>query len=261
MGKMTWGWIVVAGLGVLLLLFSWQQGEVEELRQKIALLEAEVSELTAKVDVADRRQAPTEHTPVVRRPAMTPSGTATPEEDSRGEPDEPSSRGIPSEVQGLARARRLGGDNPERQVQLRAIVDALEEEDSPLRGEFRKLVRKEQDAIWDEFRERRQAAWEKRTNERLEKLATSASLTSEQVDALYATMTAARDRIGEVFRGARESQNFDKAHDEAARIRTEADAEARQLLNEDQYKAYEEMQKEQRRDRRRRHREMRPPEP
>lgn len=126
----------------------------------------------------------------------------------------------------------------ERPAELLAL---LESDDPVVRERMRKLVAEQEQALRDEERVRRQAAWEERTSKRLDELAKQVSLTPQQVDALFAILTASRDKIGEAFRAARESHDFGQAEEQIEQYEKEADEEARGLLDAKQYEAYEAM--------------------
>ncbi|MDD9944821.1 MAG: hypothetical protein OXU20_27515 [Myxococcales bacterium] len=250
----------VALLGTLVTVLSWQRGELVAVRQQLGVLESEVADLRARVEAGERPvpAPPAPASPPVRAPAPAPGPVAAPSSvGSMGRAD-------PREAGPLRRLLRAQPDDVAVDFSrdaVASVVAALETDQSPVRNRFRKLVRDEQNAIWEERRARRQARWERRTSERLERLAEEADLTQAQVDALYGSMTAARDRIGEAFREARKENRFEDAHDQASSIRAEADAEARQWLDADQYEAYRQMREEQAQERRSRHRRFMDPPP
>jgi hypothetical protein len=126
----------------------------------------------------------------------------------------------------------------EQPIELLAL---LESDDPVVQERMRKLVAEQEQALRDEERGRRQAAWEERTSKRLDELANQVSLTPQQVDALFAIMTASRDKIGETFRAARETHDFGQAEDQIEQHEKQADDEARGLLDAKQYEAYEAM--------------------
>jgi hypothetical protein len=128
-----------------------------------------------------------------------------------------------------------------------ALLDVLSTDDPELRQGFRNLVREEQAVLRDEQRERRQTQWEEQTSTRLATFRRDNGLTQDQEDGLFALLTAARDRTGELFRGARESDAPPSRVEVRARmdaIRKETDGEVRELLDARQFDAFQKLQEE-----------------
>jgi len=141
-----------------------------------------------------------------------------------------------------------GGDPNSARVPAGAppadLLSLLESEDPVVQERMRRLVAEQEQVLRDEERGKRQAAWEERTTRRLDELAKQVSLTPQQVDGLFAILTASRDRIGETFRAARESHDFGQAEQQIEQFEKQADDEARGLLNGKQFEAYEAMRAE-----------------
>lgn len=227
--------VVLSGtLGLLLWLHSLlddQRSEVERLQARIETLERKVREGGA----APAWQAPIKATANAgAQPTRAPAARI--------------------EVDEALRARLLAAPDrsgqapsePAREVRD-ALLDVLSTEDPELREGFRNLVREEQAALRDERREARQTRWEERTSERIATLAQEHGLSRSQQDALFAILTAARDAISETFREAREADAPPAREEMRAKIdaaRTRADDEARELLDGEQFKAYEAMRDE-----------------
>jgi len=246
MGKPGYILLVAAGVAGVLALWQWQQSDIEALTRRVDTLEGELSELSARTEgihpgVTGPQLIPGPGRNAASRAADGQAATST----SATAPAPPAKAPLP-----------LLGQSGERALQ--AVLAALESERPEIQDKVREVVRAQQEALWEERRERRQAMWEQRQTERLEKLAADVNLSQQQVDALFAILTASRDRVGELFRQARESQSFEGVHEQAERVRQEADGEAKALLDDRQYEAYEAMRQEQRDRRRQQHR---PPPP
>lgn len=250
MNKAGYGLAAVGAIG-LLAAFQWQQGQIETLQRRVDTLEGELAEFdipTLGVHPDDRTTLPS-RAPAAARVAGGQDGPVAAHLPTAARP---TTEGAP----GQAPQPRYSDDQA-----MRAVVAALESDRPEIQEKVREVVRAQQEALWDERRERRQVMWEQRENARLERLATEANLSQSQVDALFAILTASRDRVGEMFRDARQNQSFEGVHERAEEIRKQADAEAQELLDEQQYKAYQSMREEQRESRRREHRPPPPPPP
>lgn len=127
-----------------------------------------------------------------------------------------------------------------------ALVEALSSEDPAVRARVRELVDELAAERRDERRERRQERWEERTLERIDLLAERVSLTRNEQDALYAILATMRDRTGELLREGRQSGEPGRVRDRVRQVREEANAEVRQLLDDEQYAAYEQLRVEDR---------------
>jgi len=157
-------------------------------------------------------------------------------------------------------AARVGGDRTlersKRTAGLRdALVEVLEAQDPELQDRLRAVVKDQRELERDSRREKRQTRWEEDTLSRLGTLSQQVGLDQSQQDSLFAILSRARDLTGEAFRAAREDHSFGEAREKASSLRQEADGEARELLSDKQYAAYEQMRDEEmdRRGTRRRH--------
>lgn len=129
--------------------------------------------------------------------------------------------------------------------QLRsALVDMLDSDDPDLQTRLRAVVRDQRELERDARRAKRQTRWEEDTLGRLAMLSDQVGLDQIQQDTLFSILSRARDLTGEAFREAREDHSFGDAREKAARFRKEADDEARELLSDGQFGAYETMRNE-----------------
>lgn len=143
----------------------------------------------------------------------------------------------PAQVRGGTIGEVLG--RPSAPPALReAVAEVLASDDPALAARLREVVRAQVDARRDEVREARQARWEERTLSALSEMGTELGLDRSQQDAVFAVLARNRDRTGEAFRTARQDHSFGEARKLAATHRQEADAEARALLDDDQYDGY-----------------------
>jgi hypothetical protein len=217
-----------------------QQTEIDELAAKLEQLQAAAPPLEEDDGIAPSTvQALAGHRPARMGEAEAAAGSgarvaAVELEAPAGEPAHWTKRSPEAVHDELLRI--LDSDNPEVRGRVREMVEAAEE------------------SLRDERRERRQERWEARSLERLAQLGHDVSLTQHQQDALFAILTVARDRAAEAFRAGREKGDFEQAREQARKARDEANAEARELLDDKQYKAFADMLEEERPGGRRRQR-------
>ncbi len=124
------------------------------------------------------------------------------------------------------------------------VLGTLESEDPAVQERVRKVMRRELSALRQERRESRWSKRQERATKRFEAMASRANLTQDQVETLEPAMLEERDQIRTIFRDARQNQEFGKAREKVTAVRAETDAEARETLDEDQYKEYEKMRAE-----------------
>lgn len=227
-------------LGALLLgggfFHAWQeQSERQRLERRIEALQAKLDALNdALQDTTPGWHPAAPGDPLARAQGSVSAGAGT--APKVGAPPAALERAAPGGVPNSAQVPA----GP-RQAELLAL---LESNDPVVQERMRKLVADQEQVLRDEERGRRQAAWEERTTKQLDDLAKQVSLTPQQVDALFAILTASHDRIGETFRAARESHDFGQAEQQIEQHEKQADDEARGLLDPKQYEAYEAMREE-----------------
>jgi hypothetical protein len=224
-------------LGVLLLgagfFHVWrEQAEQERLERRVEALQAKVDALNGEM-----QEGAAPDSPVGLGAAPRAAGAAAASEPpATAEPM--GARAMTAMPMGEGPVDRAA---PGTQAQLLAV---LESDDPVIQERMRKLIADQEVALRDQERERRQAAWEERTSSRLEELSRQVSLTPQQVDALFAILTASHDKVGESFRAARETHDFGQAEQQIEQHEKQADEEARGLLDSKQYEAYQTMRAE-----------------
>ena len=93
-------------------------------------------------------------------------------------------------------------------------------------------------------RERRRAAWDARTRERLTERFAATPLSEEQRESTLLALRVERESIGELFRAARDGGGFDQVRKKIGELRAKTDEEVRGLLPEEKYAPYAEMRSE-----------------
>lgn len=129
-------------------------------------------------------------------------------------------------------------------VQSATVLDTLESENPAVQQRVRDVMRRELQALRKERREERWSQRRERASKRFEDMATRASLTDDQVEALEPRLLEEREQIRTIFREARKEQNFDQVRSKIEALRTKTDGEVRASLDEDQYKEYAKMREE-----------------
>lgn len=124
------------------------------------------------------------------------------------------------------------------------VLDTLESENPAVQARVRDVMRRELTALRQERRESRWSKRQERATKRFEQMAERANLTQDQVEVLEPALLEERDKIRTIFRDARQNQEFGKAREKVQEVRKQTDAEARESLDEDQYKEYEKMREE-----------------
>jgi len=235
--KIAFG-LLAAGLLGLFARGQWQQGELERLSGEVAALKQLGPEIEDAVGV-----------PFVAQHVAGQAPTTAPDLPGvRHQPAEAAAAGSEGRVvEALSDKRTERPVAPAVQATRDQLMEVLESDDPQVRERVQALVDEVNEARRDERREQRQQRWETRTASRLETLAKQVSLSQQQQDALFAIMTAARDRAAEAFRSARESGgDFEAAREEAMKARKTAQAEASELLDERQMQAFDAMLDEER---------------
>ncbi|MDH5672426.1 MAG: hypothetical protein OEZ06_09780 [Myxococcales bacterium] len=222
----------------------WLGGQLVDQRDQLSRIEKRVTNLETEIEGVWDSPAPAPAAFLPRTARAAAPATAPIAEDARQQ-DAASTFG--RRTPGAA----LDDQAPGGSVHLvrEALVEVLSTEDPELREGFRQLLREEQAVMRDERRERRQTRWEQRTSERLANFGSEHGLSQGQQDALFALLTATRDRAGEAFRQAREGDQPPSRGQLRAQMQTlrrEADDEARGLLDDKQFEAYQQMVQEER---------------
>lgn len=97
------------------------------------------------------------------------------------------------------------------------------------------------DIVADERQRQRTQRSERRTRRAMERLADAGGLNDEQQTAITALWDTERERIGPLFTEARSGErDFDEVIKDVQAIRDETDTEARSVLADTQFEAYEE---------------------
>jgi hypothetical protein len=115
--------------------------------------------------------------------------------------------------------------------------------DEGLREQVRSVLEEQREEDRQRWEERRSERFERRTEETIEAIAAVGSgLSSEQRETLAKRFAAEREQMQAIFRDAREDERprFE-IRDEVRKIREATDTELRDLLDADQFAAYEEL--------------------
>jgi len=120
------------------------------------------------------------------------------------------------------------------------FAEAVAQEDSAVRREMTQIVRDEFANMRGEWREMRRARHEARDGERLEKFAESADLDDEQVNQMSDLLAQERERVGELFRAARETYDFRGAREKVRELKGETDRTMGDVLDEKQLELWKE---------------------
>ncbi|HCP48560.1 MAG TPA: hypothetical protein DIU15_21155 [Deltaproteobacteria bacterium] len=118
------------------------------------------------------------------------------------------------------------------------VIDALDSDDPDIRQRLGSLVRDEMEEQREQRREERREKRRQRMEAMLEELAEQHQFTDSQYQGLSDLISEERDEISELFRAAREDHSFGQARERAQEIREETEAEAQNILNEEQYAAW-----------------------
>lgn len=235
-GQAVGRWLAALALAAVLAGGGWLVSELRAQRAALAALRAQVAALA----VTQQEFAPD--------PAWA-GGTTTAPSTTAAAPTRQApgwlAQGAPAPAQGAT------GGAAERVREVRdtpalreALVELLDSDDPKVKEKLQQAVQAQEEARRDEMRDARAARWEERTVSRISELAGKVQLDQGQQDALYAILARNRDRAGEAFRAAREDRSFGEAREKVQAFRTEADAEARELLSDTQYEAYVKMRDE-----------------
>jgi hypothetical protein len=125
-----------------------------------------------------------------------------------------------------------------------AVLSLLESERPVLREKLRAAVAEQRDALDQEQQEQRRERWIARIEARLAEPTGAAALTAAQRQTILDLIVANRDQITDLMRSADSSADFTAARGTIRQLRTETDAKIRELLNDAQYKAYKESQRD-----------------
>ncbi|MDH5672668.1 MAG: hypothetical protein OEZ06_10995 [Myxococcales bacterium] len=223
---------------------AWLGGQLSDQRDQLSRMEKRVANLETEIEEVWDAPAPTPPAPLPRL-ARAAAPAASPTVEGATEEDAPSA--FRQRTPGTALDDEAAGGSVH--VVREALLDVLSTEDPQVREGFRQLMREEQAVMRDELREQRKTRWEQRTGERLASFGSEHGLTQAQQDALFALLTAARDRSSELFRQAREGEeppSRGQLREQMQALRREAENEAREVLDDKQFEAYQQMIQEER---------------
>ena len=111
--------------------------------------------------------------------------------------------------------------------------ELTEEVDSPV---FDSAVR---DIVAEERQREREERWRRFTERALSELTEATGLDSERQTAIAALWDTEREKLTPLIQSARSGEaSFDEVREEIQKVREESDAEARKVLNDEEYESY-----------------------
>lgn len=119
-----------------------------------------------------------------------------------------------------------------------AVLNLLDSDRPELRDKIRAVVDEQREAADHAQQEQRRERWIARTEARLAELSGPGALTAAQRQAVLDVMLANRDQIFDVMRNAQTGESFTAARSKVQQLRADTETRIRELLNEEQYKAY-----------------------
>jgi hypothetical protein len=125
-----------------------------------------------------------------------------------------------------------------------AVMEALESYNPQIRDRLRAVIQEEQERLREQVRQERRERWDARARERLTELADQVHLSSHQLDSLNGWLSNERDQVFDVLRQARQDHSFAEAGEKVETIRRQTDEQARDLLDDAQFNAYQTMREE-----------------
>ena len=200
---------------------AWSQS------QTISTLEEHVAQVTARVDA--------------RRPAATPQqGVATEE---AGRPTAGTSE--PGAATDAPVVARLVPTTPNDVAEVTPTPSAeFNAADPEVRGQLREVIAEEQEILREERWQKRNDRREERLVQRVAALADKTGMDSTTTTRLSDLLVVEQAEASELFRQAREDFSWDEAREKVTSLRAETDEKAKALLEESEYKEYEEMRTE-----------------
>lgn len=135
-------------------------------------------------------------------------------------------------------------------IQLRAGAPAafgggdetLELDDPEVADSVREIVAEEREREREQEMERRRTRAQERMNEALDELVAEANISSDQREKIAALWTEERDHMSSLFAQARGGdRDFREVREQARQMRKSVDEQAKAVLSDEQYAAYEQL--------------------
>lgn len=124
-----------------------------------------------------------------------------------------------------------------------SLMDKLEENDPEVRDRFRAMVREEQEIMRAERRQERMNRWAEMQTENLKELQKNAGLSNEQRESLEMYMEEERTTMSGLWQN-REAHSWKEMREKSLAARDATQQKADDLLDDDQLKAFNEMRDE-----------------
>jgi len=125
-----------------------------------------------------------------------------------------------------------------------AVIDALASPDPEVRQRLRAVLQEEHERMRDERFDEHMARSKARSMERLNRLASEASLSATQVREVAGFLDTESEQLRGIFREARRDHSFGEARDQAEQLRAQTDQQVKDVLEEEQFQAYQSMRAE-----------------
>lgn len=217
------GILVVAVVTLAALIWS-QSSQLDSVAEETQLLHAKVDHMTAHSERLKPKESESNQK-VERAPGS---------DRVRAEEDWPDT--LEPEERALWQARA--------QQELDEQVESFDIDDPEVRMKLRNVIAEERESAREERRNRTLERREEAIRERVRGVADEAGFdhtTATQVEDILVVELA---EISELFRKAREDGSWRDARDQISTVRRASDEQARALMNDEEYEAYEEMRNE-----------------